>query len=193
MAAVDSSRSWQEMIRTFTLYFIINFASSLLLLHVTGNVLYSLLLLICYIFLAKFRNEYFSRTKGQWTLQHLVEELKSIDVNKRSFVIQRFVEIDRKKGVRQTNICEAERCVVCLDERAEIETLPCRHRVICGLCAWGTFKMALRNTASHTCVVCRSQIKDFNGSLFKNLVHVTWQDVRKILDETKAVQIQTHE
>ena len=193
MADVEWSRSWLGMIWSFTFYFVLNFATSLLLLHVTGNVLYSLLLLLCYILLAKFRNEYFSRTKGQWTLHYLLEELKSIDVNRRSFVIERFVQMDRKKGVRQTDICEAERCVVCLDARAEIETLPCRHRVICGPCAWGTFKMALQNTASHTCVVCRTQIEDFNGSLFKNLVHVTWQDIGKILDETKAVQIQTHE
>jgi hypothetical protein len=157
-----------------------------------GNVLYSLVLLICYVLAAKFRNEYFSRNaKGHSTLDSLVEELKNIDINKRSFVIERFVQIDRKRGERRSDICESERCVVCLDERAEIETLPCRHRVTCGLCAWETFKIALEKSALHTCVVCRCEISDFNGSLFKNLAKLTWQDVKTILDETKAVQIQT--
>ena len=169
-----------------------NYVSSILILHVTGNVIYALLLLISYILILKFRKEYFSSSaKGHWSLDSLIEELKNIDINKRSFVIERFVQIDRKRGVRENNLCESERCVVCLDERAEIETLPCKHKVTCGLCAWGIFKTALQSSASHTCVICRCQIRDFNGSLFKNLVKLSWEDVRKILDETKAVQMES--
>ena len=193
MADMEKPRSWHGLLWTFSFYFAINYASSALVLQVTGNVLYSIVLLIFFVLLAKFRNEYSSQNaKGHWTLDSLVEELKNIDINKRSFVIERFVQIDRKRGERKSKICESERCVVCLDGRAEIETLPCRHRVICSLCAWGTFKMALQNSAAHTCVICRTQISDFNGSLFKNLVRLTWLDIRTILDETKTVQIQTH-
>ena len=180
------------MLWKFTSYFVVNFVSCALVQHATGNVLYSILLLTCYILLAKFFYEYISNAKGQWPLDGLFDELQSMEKDKRPLVIERFMQMDRKRNAGRGNayICESERCVVCLDERAEIQTLPCRHRVICGLCAWGTIKMALQQSAVHTCVVCRRQIRDFNGSLFKNLVNVTWQDMRRILDETKAIQTQ---
>ena len=193
MLNMEKHRSWHGVLWKFSFFFVINYVSSTLVLYITGNGLYSIVLLICYIFLAKFRNEYFPRrAKGHWTQDSLVDELKNIDIHKRSFVIERIIQIDRMRGERCGYICESERCVVCLDERAEIITLPCRHKVICGLCAWKTFKMALQKSAAHTCVVCRSQIKDFNGSLFKNLVKLTWQDLKMILDETKTVQTLTH-
>jgi hypothetical protein len=182
-------RSWHGLLWTFSFFFAINYVSSSLVLYITGNVLYSIVLLICYILMAKYRNEYTSpSSKGHSTQESLVEELKNIDIHKRSFVIERFLQMDRKRGERCGNICESERCVVCLDERAEIVTLPCSHKVICGVCAWVTFRTALQSSAVHTCVVCRSQIKDFRGSLFKNLVKLTWQDIRTILDETKTMQ-----
>ena len=194
LAEMENPRTWHKILWKFGFYFAVNYASCTLVLYLTGNVLYSILLLICYVFVAKSRSDSFStNAKGHsWTQYSLVEELKNIDINKRSFVIERFVRMDRKRNERKSTICDSERCVVCLDEKAEIQTLPCRHRVICGLCAWETFKMALKKSDLHTCVVCRCQIRDYNGSLFRNLLNLTWQDVRTILDETKATQTHIH-
>lgn len=194
MADAEKFRCVHRLLWRFCCHFVLNYISSTLILHVTGSLLYSILLLICFILIAKFRKGYFSSNdKGHLTVDGLVYELKNIDINKRSFVIERFVRMDRKKAARKSSdLCESERCVICLDERAEIETLPCKHRVICGHCAWETLKITLQKSTTHTCVVCRCQITDFNGSLFKNLVKLTAQDIRTILNETKAVYIETN-
>lgn len=180
---------WKTFILKFCFYFTISYLPSLLVFYVTENVLHSILLLFFNVCLAYIHHRRLSKyRKVTWTLETLIDELENIDLNKRPFVIERFMEINREKAKRNLkNVCEWERCVICLDEPAEIETLPCKHKVICRFCAWKTFKVAMQKSAIHLCVVCRSQIKDFNGSLFTNLTHLSRQDISAVLDETKAL------
>lgn len=194
MADDRQSRTWIQLVRTFTLFFGLNYLSCLIAINLLGNPLWCFVVMATYILVCMLPNEslqyYFStNAKVQLSLKSLVDELKLMDIEKIPFVIERFLELDKTCGgfIEEDTICDSERCVVCLDEKAVIQTLPCRHRVICGRCAWSTFKMALKQPTAHTCVVCRGEIRDFNGSLFKNLVNVKWQDVKNVLDETKAM------
>lgn len=190
-------RTWKRLVWTFSLFFGLNYLSCLVTLNVLGDPLWCLVVLSIYILVSVFHNSLYCFTtngnaKGQLSVESLVAELKLVDIEKIPFVIERFLQLDKTRvGLKQEEeeICDSERCVVCLDERAAIQTLPCRHRVICGQCAWSTFKMALMKPALHTytCVVCRGQIRDFNGSIFKNLMNLKWQDVKNVLDETKAL------
>lgn len=188
----DGSTSWTRFAWTFGLFFGFNYLSCLLTLYLLVNPLWCVFVLSIYVLMSAFHAEAASKycfpenAKGQ--LDSLVNELKLIDIEKIPFVIERFLQLDKANVTKEDDsICESERCVVCLDDKAAIQTLPCRHRVICGQCAWSTLKMALQQPALHTCVLCRGEIQDFNGSLFKNLVNVKWQDVKNVLDETKAM------
>ena len=117
-----------------------------------------------------------------------MDELCSIETDKIPYIIDRFLELDRAGEDVKTgdeNIAEGIRCAVCLSAEASIQTLPCSHKVMCGWCAWQTLKLAFQQGNPHRCVLCRTEIDDFTGSLIKNLMNIKWKDVRKILKEIK--------
>ena len=166
----------------------------LLTINILGDPLWCLFVLLILLAVSLFYNEakLYCRAsiKDQYlATENLVNELKIIDTKKIPFVIERFLQLDRMvAGLDDCEtVCDSERCVVCLDEKAVIQTLPCQHRVMCGQCAWSVLKTALKQSTTHSCVVCRQEVRDFNGSLFKNLLNVKSENIRHILDETKAM------
>ena len=190
------SRTWSRLAWTFGLFFGFNYLTCLLTLYLLGNPLWCVFVLSIFVLVSAFHggaasstHRFGARDAKAGRLEVLVDELKMMEIEKIPFVIERFLQLDKASAglAKEDAICESERCVVCLDARAAIQTLPCRHRVVCRQCAWSTLKMALKETSSHTCVLCRGEIRDFNGSLFGNLVNVKWQDVQRVLDETKAM------
>ena len=131
------------------------------------------------------------RARGIRKRQQLLQELRFIETDKIPLIIDRFLELDRastqkKICVRKDSSYDADkRCAVCLDSEACIQTFPCEHVVVCGWCAWQSLKIAFLQQSSHRCVVCRTEIEDFSGSLIKDLVNLNWKDVKKIVEEIK--------
>ncbi|XP_031565995.1 uncharacterized protein LOC116301124 [Actinia tenebrosa] len=121
----------------------------------------------------------------------LMDALRSVETSKIPYVVDRFLELDKagetteEQEERISRIPLDSCCVVCLSSEACIRTLPCSHTVTCGWCAWQSLKISFENGTPHRCVICRTEIEDFTGSLIKNLMNIKWKDVRKIVDEIK--------
>ena len=132
-----------------------------------------------------------STTRSNLEREFLMNALRSVETSKIPYVVDRFLELDRageRNEGQENSSCQVpvdRRCVVCLHSEARIRTLPCNHRVVCGWCAWQSLKICFNHGAPHRCVICRTEIEDFTGSLIKNLMNIKWKDVRKIVDEIK--------
>ncbi|XP_078351224.1 uncharacterized protein LOC144635966 [Oculina patagonica] len=132
------------------------------------------------------------RARGTKERQQLLQELRSIDTDKIPLIIDRFIELDRAGTQKENSANEVarcnkdKRCAVCLDAEACIKTFPCEHVVVCGWCAWQSLKIAFIQQLPHRCVVCRTEIQDFSGSLIRDMVSLNWKDVRKIIEEIKS-------
>ncbi|EDO36738.1 predicted protein [Nematostella vectensis] len=114
--------------------------------------------------------------------------LRTVETSKIPYVVDRFLELDRAGEMADERIAQLpidKRCAVCFSTEACITTLPCAHKVVCGWCAWQSLKISFEDGSPHRCVICRTEIEDFTGSLIKNLMHIKWKDVKKIINEIK--------
>lgn len=165
-----------------------------LLLKCTSVFIWTFGVILCLIFIGLFWHKCVKKTPKRPNVERefLMNALLSVETSKIPYVVDRFLELDRagethEAGQEDTScqIPVERRCVVCLHAEACIRTLPCDHRVVCGWCAWQSLKISFENGAPHRCVICRTEIEDFTGSLIKNLMNIKWKDVRKIVDEIK--------
>ena len=118
-----------------------------------------------------------------------------MEVEKIPFVIDRLLEIYRASPHGEEKIYTKDsgsfmvekRCAVCLEAEACIQTFPCEHVVVCSWCAWQSLKLAFLQRSPHRCVVCRTEIEDFGGSLIRarDVMNLSWKDVRKIVENVK--------
>lgn len=185
-----------KMFATFSGILLFNHTSSHLLFRFCGFSTVSMIIvyILCssslLVFWCGFQRSL--RARGTRERRQLLQELRSIETEKIPLIIDRFIELDRSvtqkvnssNGV--TRYTADKRCVVCLDAEACIQTFPCEHVVVCGWCAWQSLKIAFIQQSPHRCVVCRTDIQDFSGSLIRHMVNLNWKDVRKIIDEIKS-------
>jgi hypothetical protein len=174
-------------------FVLVNNLMNYLILKYTGYTCVSTsVFVICGVFLLywyKYVRRTTTRTKAD--REFLMNALRSVETSKIPYVVDRFLELDRagetseEQDERISKIPLDSRCVVCLNSEACIQTLPCSHTVTCGWCAWQSLKISFENGTPHRCVLCRTEIEDFTGSLIKNLMNIKWRDVRKIVDEIK--------
>lgn len=186
------TRSGAKVLVTFLCLLLANHLFSCLIFKLCGLSSVTTVCVYCASFLSLwiFWCHSFKSLKGdkKSERERLMDELCSIETEKIPYIIDRFLELDRAGEEIKTqdeNIAEDNRCVVCLNAEASIQTLPCEHKVMCGWCAWQTLKLAFQQGSLHRCVLCRAEIDDFTGSLIKNLMNIKWRDVRKILNEIK--------
>lgn len=145
-------------------------------------------LLLCW---SKYTRKTKTTSKPKLDREFLMDALRSVETSKIPYVVDRFLELDKagetseEQEERISRIPLDKCCVVCLNSEACIRTLPCSHTVTCGWCAWQSLKISFENGTPHRCVICRTEIEDFTGSLIKNLMNIKWKDVRKIVDEIK--------
>ena len=186
------------MFVTFSGLLLFNHTSSHLLFRYCGYSIISMIIvyILCFssllVFWCGFQRSL--RARGTRERQQLLQELRSIDTEKIPFIIDRFLELDRAGSQKSNPANEVacytadKRCAVCLDAEACIQTFPCEHVVVCGWCAWQSLKIAFIQQSPHRCVVCRTEIQDFSGSLIKDTMSLNWKDARKIIEEIRRGQ-----
>jgi len=65
----------------------------------------------------------------------------------------------------QSNLNNA--CLVCYENIARTTSYPCKHTVMCGMCAWKYIGVCLSNHQRLRCILCRTDIVHFQGDLLE--------------------------
>ncbi|XP_032232901.2 mitochondrial E3 ubiquitin protein ligase 1 [Nematostella vectensis] len=174
-----------------SLVFLVHSTSFLILRYVGHNsVTIASVYIICFVsiwvFLSRIIKIIYKKRKTE--RESLMNALRTVETSKIPYVVDRFLELDRAGEMADERIAQLpidKRCAVCFSTEACITTLPCAHKVVCGWCAWQSLKISFEDGSPHRCVICRTEIEDFTGSLIKNLMHIKWKDVKKIINEIK--------
>lgn len=145
----------------FSILCVINYFLSLWILILSGYNFLTFLPALTLVFIALAIAIYAVTTYfSTKSIKKAIKLLERLNIDEFSDVMSKY---KHELYQRKRSTSESGNCLICYEYEAKTVTYPCKHKIMCGKCAWTYIGSRMKSQLAVTCILCRTEVERVEG------------------------------